>query len=88
MRALAERSQPVGGFVFVEGVFVDFPDVKVILAHREQHGNIRFSHNVAFAELRVLHLAGNDAREVVAEDMPHGVFRIDQLHAFILPLFF
>ncbi|MPN13006.1 hypothetical protein SDC9_160326 [bioreactor metagenome] len=88
MRALAKRGQPPGGLILMQGVFVHLPNIEVVLAHREQHGDILLGDDMSFAELRVLGLPGNNAREVMAEYVSRGILGVDELHSNIIPLFF
>ncbi len=78
MLSLAEICKTFGSFILVEGMFVPFPNEQPVLAHRQQNRNILFRDDVALAELRVLHLAGDNSRQVMAEHMPD---RMDRLYA-------
>ena len=64
----------------MEHTRLHLPDVQVLLAHRQKHRNIRLRDDVSLAELRALELAGDDARQIVAEHMADGVFRFNQFH--------
>ena len=80
MLIFADGAQALGGVVFMEHSRLHFPDVEMLLAHREQHRNVLFGDDVSLAELRALEFTGYDARQVVAEYMADGIFRFDQLH--------
>ena len=56
-------------------------DIEVLLANCQQHGNVFGRDDVPLAEHRSLALAGDDARDVLAEHAAHGVFHPDGLHA-------
>ena len=78
----AEGQKPLRRVVFVHHAGRHLPDVEVLLAHAEQHGDVLFRHDVALAEARVLILILDDLRHVVAEHMAHRVLGFDKSHFF------
>ena len=80
MRALTQGAQNIGCVVLVQHVLVVFPDVDVLFAHAEQHGDILRADDVPLAEHRVLGDAGNDLGDVVAEHLSDRVLNAQQLH--------
>ena len=77
-----ESAEALRGVVLVEHAGGHLPDVEVLLAHAEQHGNVLLRHDVALAEARVLILVLDDLRHVVAEHMAHRVLGFDKSHFF------
>ena len=77
----AESQQPLRRVVFVHHAGGHLPDVKVLLAHGEQHGDVLLRNDVPLAEPGVLVLVLDDLGHVVAQYLAHGVLRADQLHA-------
>ena len=80
VRALTQGAQNIGCVVLVQHVLVVFPDVDVLFAHAEQHGDILRADDVPLAEHRVLGDAGNDLGDVVAEHLSDRVLNAQQLH--------
>ena len=76
----AEGEQTLRRVVFMHHVGRHLPDVEVLLAHAQQHGDVLLRHDVALAETRVLILVLDDLRHVVAEDMTHRVLGSNELH--------
>ena len=79
-RVMAERAQDIRRIVLVQHVFVIFPDVDVLLAHAEQHGDILLADDVPLAEHRVLGHPGDDLGDVVAEHLPDCILYAHQFH--------
>ena len=79
---LAENLRPL---VLVEHALRLLPDVEVLLAHREQHGNVLLPDHMTLAEDGVLGDAGDDLGDIMAEDMAHCLGRLNQFHRVPLP---
>ena len=79
--ALAYATQDIRCLVLVEHIFVLFPDVNIILADAQEHGNILLSYDVALAEHRVLGNAFDDLSNIVAQNLSHCVFGFYQFHS-------
>ena len=77
----AQSQQPVGALVFMEHPLRLFPDVEPVLAHGEEQGNVFLGDHVSFAEGGVLGDAGDDAGQVMAQHMAHGLFGGDTFHS-------
>ena len=73
--------QPLSGIVFMKRSGRHFPDVQVLLAHREEYGDICLHYHMALAEPGVLILALDDLGEVVAEHMAYGLLCFNEFHA-------
>ncbi len=84
MLVLAQGQQAESPVVFVDHALLRLPDVKVLLAHGEQHRYVLPRDYVALAETRVLGNAGDYLGHVVADDAAHGLPRIYQLHGRLL----
>ena len=76
----AESEKPFRGVVFMHHVRRHFPDVQMLLAHAQKHGDILRRDNMSLAEAGVLILILDDLRHVVAEHLPYRVLRPNQLH--------
>ena len=66
--------------VFVEHVFIVFPDEDMILPQGEEERDILFGDDMALAEGRALFFAGNNLRDIMAEDLAHGLLCFHQFH--------
>ena len=66
--------------VFVEHVFIVFPDVDMILPQGEEERDILLGNDMALAEGRALLFAGNNLRDIMAEDLAHGLLCFHQFH--------
>ena len=71
-----------GGFVLVEDAGLFLPDIEILFADGEQHGDVLGLDDMALAEAGTLELAGNDLGNIVAEHLPCRVFGTDQFHGF------
>ena len=78
--ALTDRAQDIRRIVLVQHVFVIFPDVDVLLAHAEQHGDILLADDMALAEYRILGHTGDDLGDIVAEHLPDCILHAHQFH--------
>ena len=67
---LAELAQHVSRLILMHLLRVLFPDVDVVLAERQQHGDVLFLYHMALAEPRVLCHTAHDLRDVLAEHLP------------------
>lgn len=72
--------QQGGGFVLVEDAGLLLPDVEILFADGEQHGDVLGLDDMALAEAGTLELAGNDLGNIVAEHLPCRVFGADEFH--------
>ena len=80
MLPLADRAQDICCIVLVQHGFIVFPDVNVLLAHAEQHGDILLADDMALAEHRILGHTGDDLGDIVAEHLPDRILHAHQFH--------
>ena len=66
---------------FLDRIFVLFPDVNIILADAQEHGDILRSYDMTLAEHCVLGNAFDDLSNVVAQYLSHCVFGFYQFHS-------
>ena len=76
----AQGQQPLRRVIFVDHARSHLPDIQVLLAHAQQHGNIVLCDDVALAEPGVLILILDDLSHIVAQHVAHGLLCSDQLH--------
>ena len=69
-------------FIFMQDIFVLFPDINVFLAHAEQNGNIFLRDDMPFTENRVLGHARDNLRDIMAEYLSDRLGGFNQLHLF------
>ena len=79
--ALAYAAQDIRGLILMEHIFVLFPDVNIILADAQEHGDILRSYDMTLAEHCVLGNAFDDLSNVVAQYLSHCVFGFYQFHS-------
>ena len=78
----ADVPQNFRRLVFVEHGVVVLPDVKMLLAHRQQHRDVLRLDDVSLAEHRAFTFAGDDLGDIVAQHLSHGVLSFHQFHGF------
>ena len=69
-----------GSFILVEDAGLLLPDVEILFADGEQHGDVLGLDDMALAEAGTLELAGNDLGNIVAEHLAYRVFCFHQFH--------
>ena len=77
---LTEAAQDLRRFILVQQRAVVFPDVEMLLAQREQHGDVRRLDDMPLAKACTLPHAAHDLRDVVTENLPDRIFHGDFLH--------
>ena len=77
----AQPAQDHGGVVFVHHIFVVFPDVDVVFTDGEEHFDVFLPDHVSFAENRALFTIFHNPGNVVAENLPDGIFCSHQFHS-------
>ena len=80
VRSLADFPQDIRRVVFMQHVFVVFPDIDALLAHAEQNRDVLLCNDMALAEDRSLFYTPNDLGAVVAEHLPDRVLCFHQFH--------
>ena len=78
--AKAQCAQRLRAVIFMEHARLHLPDVEMLLAHGEEHGDVLLGDHMSLAELWPFEFAADDAGEVVAEHMPHGLLYGNELH--------
>ena len=74
------RNNARGGIIFVNHAGQGFKNIKMLFANLQQHLNVFFPHNMAFAKNRPFAFTRNNSGDVVTQNTAHGVMHMDGFH--------
>ena len=80
MLILTELTQDIGRFILVHLRSVLIPDVDMVLAERQQHGDILFRNHMALAETRILRHTADNLRDILTKHLSDCLDRFHFFH--------
>ena len=78
--ALAQGAENFRGFIFMEGIFVIFPDVEIIFPEAEEDGNVFLRHDMPLSESGVFCDASDNLCDIMAQNHADGILCTDFFH--------
>ena len=88
MTALTDIPQDDCRVIFMEHMFIIFPDINLFFSHRQQNGNVFRLDNMPLAEDGTLAHATDDLCNIMTEHLPDGIDGTHFFHRFCTPFFF